>query len=49
VLRADRHAIEVACGSGVLAIEELQPEGKRRMSAAEFCAGTRLQQGARLA
>ena len=47
VLRADRHAIEVACGSGVLAIEELQPEGKRRMSAAEFCAGTRLQQGAR--
>jgi methionyl-tRNA formyltransferase len=48
VLRADRHAIEVACGSGVLAIDELQPEGKRRMSAAEFCAGTRLQQGARL-
>jgi methionyl-tRNA formyltransferase len=48
VLRADRHAIEVACGSGVLAIEELQPEGKRRMSAAEFCAGTRLQQGVHL-
>jgi methionyl-tRNA formyltransferase len=48
VLRADRHAIEIACGVGVLAIEELQPEGKRRMSAAEFYAGTRLQRGTRL-
>jgi len=47
VLRADRHAIEVACGEGVLAIDEVQPEGKRRMSAAEFCAGSRLQQSAR--
>lgn len=41
VLRADRHAIEVACGQGVLALQELQPEGKRRMSAADFLAGTR--------
>jgi methionyl-tRNA formyltransferase len=49
IVRADRHAIEVACGTGVIAIEELQPEGKRRMSAADFCAGTRLQPGARFA
>jgi methionyl-tRNA formyltransferase len=49
IVRADRHAIEVACGAGVIAIEELQPEGKRRMSAAEFCAGSRLQAGARFA
>lgn len=47
VLRADRHGIEVACGAGVLAIRELQPEGKRRMSAEQFCAGLRLRAGAR--
>jgi methionyl-tRNA formyltransferase len=47
VLRADRHAIEVACGRGVLAIHELQPDGKRRMSAEQFCAGARLASGAR--
>jgi methionyl-tRNA formyltransferase len=49
IVRADRHAIEVACGAGVVAIEELQPEGKRRMSVADFCAGSRLQPGARFA
>jgi len=47
VLRADRHAIEVACGSGVLAIHELQPEGKRRMNAEQFRAGARLASGVR--
>jgi methionyl-tRNA formyltransferase len=40
-------ALLVACGSGVLAISELQPAGKRRMPAAEFArarplAGVRL-------
>jgi methionyl-tRNA formyltransferase len=49
VVRADRHGIEVACGSGVLAIDELQPEGKKRMSAEQFCAGARLQQSTRFA
>jgi methionyl-tRNA formyltransferase len=29
-------ALHVACGGGVLALEEVQPAGKRRMSAAEF-------------
>jgi methionyl-tRNA formyltransferase len=47
VLRADRHAIDVACGFGVLAIHELQPEGKRRMTAEQFCAGARLASGVR--
>ncbi len=46
IVRADRHGIEVACGEGVLVLDELQPEGRRRMSAEQFCAGTRLQSGA---
>jgi methionyl-tRNA formyltransferase len=41
VLRADRHGVEVACGRGVLVIDELQPDGKRVMSAEQFCAGLR--------
>ena len=45
VVRADRHGIEIACGEGVLVIEELQPDGKRRMLAEQFLAGNRLQQG----
>jgi methionyl-tRNA formyltransferase len=49
IVRADRHGVEVACGAGVLVLDELQPEGKRRMSAEQFCAGARLQQGARFA
>ena len=32
-------AIHVACNPGVVAITELQPEGKKRMSAAEFIRG----------
>ena len=39
ILRADAHGIEVACGEGVLAIDELQADGKRRVSAQQFCAG----------
>lgn len=41
VVRCDRHGVELACGEGVLVIDELQPEGKRRMSAEQFCAGLR--------
>jgi methionyl-tRNA formyltransferase len=41
VLRADRHGIEVACGRGVLVVDELQLDGKRRQSAEQFCAGLR--------
>jgi methionyl-tRNA formyltransferase len=45
--RADRHGIEVACGNGVLAIDELQPEGKRCMCAEHFLAGRPLRRGDR--
>jgi methionyl-tRNA formyltransferase len=41
-------ALVVACGREALAIEELQPPGGRRMSAAEFLRGRRLPPHARL-
>lgn len=47
VVRADRHGIEIACGQGVLVLDELQPEGRRHMSAEQLCAGTRLRRGSR--
>ncbi len=39
--------LHVACGSGALVIEELQPAGGRRMTAAEFVRGHRIGNGAR--
>ena len=45
VLRASG-ALHVACGSDALSLEELQPAGGRRMSAAEFLRGRRLAPGA---
>ena len=36
VLRADASAIEVACGSGVLALEALQLPSRKRVSAGDF-------------
>jgi len=43
VLEAGNAGIKVACGGGsVLLIEELQPEGKRRMSAADYLRGNPL-------
>jgi methionyl-tRNA formyltransferase len=45
VLRAGRDGIEVACGSGSLVLAELQLEGKKRLPAAEFLAGCRLEPG----
>jgi len=47
LLRAEQGALEVACGAGSLRLRELQPEGKRRMSAQEFLASRRLQPGTR--
>ncbi len=46
VLRSS-NALHVACGSGSLSLEELQPAGGRRMPAAEFLRGRRLAPGAR--
>jgi methionyl-tRNA formyltransferase len=47
ILAVDARGIVVACGEGTLRIEELQPAGGRRMSAAAFAAGHRLEPGAR--
>jgi methionyl-tRNA formyltransferase len=46
-LLSARGTLEVACGQGALRLLELQPEGKRRMTAAEFLGGHRLRQGDR--
>ena len=45
VLRADAEGIVVACGEGALRLENLQPSGGKRMSAAAFAAGHLLQTG----
>jgi methionyl-tRNA formyltransferase len=48
VLRVTRDAIHVATGhAGRIAIEELQPEGRKPMSVREFLAGRPVQPGAR--
>jgi methionyl-tRNA formyltransferase len=44
----DSEKFAVACGSGVLVIEEVQPAGGRRMSAADFLRGHRVASGMRL-
>lgn len=41
-------ALVVACGADALAVDELQPAGGRRMSAADFNRGRRLPRGTRL-
>jgi methionyl-tRNA formyltransferase len=43
----DSTNLRVACGSGALVIEELQPAGGRRMTAADFVRGHRVENGAR--
>ncbi len=47
VLGTDRIALVLGTGSGSVALLEVQPEGKRRMSAAEFARGQRIQVGTR--
>ena len=41
----DAGKLQVACGSGALTIEELQPAGGRRMSVADFLRGHRIEAG----
>ncbi len=48
IVSADKSGILVRCGQDALSILELQPENKRRMSAGEFLAGTKLLPGSRL-
>jgi methionyl-tRNA formyltransferase len=45
VLGAGQTGIEVACGDGSLIIEELQLEGRKRLKAAEFLAGYKIEPG----
>lgn len=48
VLHADAEGLVVACGSGALALREIQPAGSKRMSAAAFLAGRPVPLGSRL-
>ncbi|MBI5885744.1 MAG: methionyl-tRNA formyltransferase [Deltaproteobacteria bacterium] len=48
IVRLNRQAISVSCGSGVFDVTEVQPEGKRRMAAGDFISGYRVKEGARL-
>jgi methionyl-tRNA formyltransferase len=45
ILQADKTGLVVACGTDALRIEELQPEGARKMTAAEFLAGHEVKAG----
>ena len=45
VLRADAEQLLVACGSGALALQAVQPAGSKRMTAAAFLAGRPLPPG----
>lgn len=48
VAAVSKNKILVQTGSGLLAIDELQPEGKKRMESAAFLLGYRLQAGDKL-
>lgn len=40
IVQADKKALKIACGDGqVLRIDELQPDGKKRMAATAFLLG----------
>ena len=45
VLQADRRGLLVACGQNCLQFQEIQPEGKKRMSFESFCCGHPLNPG----
>ncbi|WP_324779826.1 methionyl-tRNA formyltransferase [Thiobacillus sedimenti] len=48
ILRADAAGLVVACGSGALALQEIQPAGSKRMTAIAYLAGRALAPGSRL-
>ncbi|MBI2980986.1 MAG: methionyl-tRNA formyltransferase [Deltaproteobacteria bacterium] len=48
ILHLGPKGIEVACGQGSLFFEEVQLEGKKRLSAVDFAHGSRLEVGMRL-
>jgi len=48
VVRADRGGLWIATGAGALALQEVQLENRKRVSAAEFLNGARIEKGALL-
>ena len=48
VVRTDKKKIYVACGEGVLALTEVQYEGKKRMSTQAFLLGAKVEPGQKL-
>lgn len=47
ILSVDRHEIVIACGSGAIAVTELQKAGGKRLPVQQFLAGNPLQAGER--
>ena len=47
VIAADRDGVTVACGGGAVRVQEVQPPGRRRMSAGEWVSGRGVQVGQR--
>jgi len=45
LIRADKRGLLVACGENTLLIREVQPEGKKRMTAEAFLCGCSLERG----
>lgn len=45
ILEADSKGFHIACGTGVLAVLECQPEGKRAMAAQSFVNGQQIAVG----
>lgn len=45
IVRVDRDGFELATGEGTIVVEQVQPEGRRAMSARDFMAGHRLAVG----
>lgn len=45
VIRADKHNVEIACGSGSLLLKKLQLPGKRAMDVDEFLLGNKIEEG----
>ena len=48
VVKADRGVLWVAAGQGILSLEEVQFENRKRLIAAEFLKGARIEKGERL-
>ena len=48
VLQCGGGIVSIACGSGVLSLIEVKPEGKRKMFVADYLNGSALEEGSRL-